>query len=386
MLPAMIPCQRHLFDVPEDVAYFNCAYMAPLLAPVRAAASSALDLVARPWQVTAPDFFAPAERARALFAQLVGASPEDVAIVPSASYGVSTAARNLRLGPGRVVLLLDEEFPSNVYPWRALAARDGGEITAVRRPPDGDWTAAVLDAIDRLGDRLAIAALPQCHWTDGSLVDLERIAPALHRRGAHLVLDLTQSLGALPFDVRRVRPAFVACAGYKWLLGAYGLSFLYAAPEHQGGEPLDHNWITRAGSEDFAGLVLYRDEFQPGARRFDMGERASFVLLQMAIAGLEQILAWTPEAIAATLGAITSRITTACAGSAPGITAAPPAHRGPHLLGLRFHDGVPPGLVEDLRARRVFVSVRGQTVRIGPHLWIRDGDVERLLGALGLRP
>jgi len=373
----MIPCQRDAFDVPDDVAYFNCAYMAPMLRAVRQASAAAVAHVARPWQVTADDFFAPPERARTLFARLIGAAPDDVAIVPSASYGVSTAARNLRLARGQAILVLDEEFPSNVYAWQALAKRDGGELRTVRRPADGDWTAAILEALD---DRIAIAALPHCHWTDGSFVDLARLAPVLAQRDIRLVLDVTQSLGVMPLDVSRLPIDYLACAAYKWLLGPYSLGFLYAAPAHHGGEPIDYNWITRERSEHFAGLVDYRDGYQPGARRYDMGERASFVLMPMAIAALEQLLTWTPAATAAALAAITARI----AGEAAelGFVVAPPALRAPHLLGLRFPAGAPTGLVEQLRARQVFVSLRGQTVRVAPHLHVSPGDVERLLGAL----
>jgi selenocysteine lyase/cysteine desulfurase len=373
----MIPCQRDAFDIPDDVAYFNCAYMAPMLRAVRRAAEAALARTAQPWRVAVDDFFTPPERARALFAQLIHARPDDVAITPSASYGISTAARNLQLARGQVILMLDEEFPSNVYAWHALARRDGGEIRTVRRPPDGDWTAAILAALD---DRVAIAALPHCHWTDGGLVDLERISPALEQLGARLVLDVTQSLGVLPLDVTRIKIAYLACASYKWLLGPYSLGFLYAAPEHHGGEPLDYNWITRERSEDFAGLVDYRDGFQPGARRYDMGERASFVLIPMVIAALEQLLAWTPEATSATLAGVTCRI--AAHATELGLSVAPEPLRAPHLLGVRFREGTPAGLVEQLRAEQIFVSVRGQTVRIAPHLFISDADVDRMLGAL----
>ena len=376
----MIPCQRDAFELPDDVAYFNCAYMAPMLKAVRRASHDAIARTAQPWLISADDFFTPAERARELFARLIHARPEDVAIIPAASYGISTAAKNLRLDRGQAILMLEEEFPSNVYAWHALARRDGGEIVTVRRPPDGDWTQAVLNALD---GRIAIAALPHCHWTDGSYVDLERLSPALQQRGVRLVLDATQSLGAMPLDVTRIKIDFMAGAAYKWLLGPYSIGFLYAAEEHHGGEPLDYNWITRERSEDFAGLVDYRDGYQPGARRFDMGERASFILIPMITAALEQLLAWTPEAIAATLGGITEHIADQAASI--GLLAAPRAHRAPHLLGLRFPGGAPPGLVAQLREDKIFASVRGQTMRIAPHLFTNDADVARLIDALRRR-
>jgi selenocysteine lyase/cysteine desulfurase len=373
----MIPCQRHLFDIPDDVAYLNCAYMAPMLNAVRSAGEAAIARTAQPWQVSADDFFTPAEQARALFARLIHARTEDVAIIPAASFGISTAAKNLRVGKGQAILMLEEEFPSNVYPWHTLAKRDGGEIVMVRRPPDGDWTAAILSAID---DRVAIAALPNCHWTDGGYVDLAVVSRALQKVGARLVLDVTQSIGVVPIDVTRIKVDYLACASYKWLLGPYSIGFLYAAEDHHRGEPLDYNWITREKSENFAGLVEYRDGYQPGARRFDMGARANFVLVPMVTAALNQLLAWTPEAIVETLTQLTDHIADQAAEL--GLTAAPRHLRAGHLLGLRFRNGAPPGLIEQLRERKIFVSVRGSTLRVAPHLFNTPSDVDRLFGAL----
>lgn len=375
--PRMLPCQRDAFDLPDDIAYFNCAYMAPTLRAARRAAEAALARTSAPWTLSVEDFFSPPERARALFAGLLGASAEDIAIVPSASFGISTAARNLRLGPGRVVLALEEEFPSNYYAWRDLAARDGGDVRLVPRPSDGDWTSAVLEALD---EHVAIAALPHCHWSDGGLLDLVRVGAAVRARGAHLVLDVTQSLGALPLDVAQVQPDFLVCAAYKWLLGPYSLGFLYVAPRHHGGTPLDHNWITRAGAEDFSGLVRYADGYQPGARRYDMGERSSFVLLPMALAALEQLQAWTPAAISETLGAITAQLAESAA--AYGAQVARPELRARHLLGLGLPEGMARDLAESLQRQQVYVSARGRTLRVAPHLWTRPSDVERLQVAL----
>ena len=225
-----LPCQRALFDLPCDVAYFNCAYMSPLMHRVVAAGERGLARKARPWQVGPIDFFSESERARALFASMIGAEADSVALVPAASYGTAIAAANLVPAAGQQILVLEDQFPSNYYVWRDLAADRGAELRTIPRPADGDWTGAVLAAI---GSGTALAALPNCHWSDGGLIDLEPVGAALRDVGAHLVLDLTQSLGALPFDSRRVRPDFMLAATYKWLLGPYSMGFLYVAPERR---------------------------------------------------------------------------------------------------------------------------------------------------------
>ena len=273
-------------------------------------------------------------------------------------------------------MLLADQFPSNLYPWRAAAARAGAEIVTVDAP-DGDLTAAVLAAID---ERTAIAALPHCRWTDGALLDLELIGERVRAAGGALALDLTQSAGALPIDLAKVRPAFAAAACYKWLMGPYTFGFLYVHPDHHHGEPLEYGWSPRAGSEDFTRLVDYRDEYAPGARRYDMGEMSNFHLIPMAIAALDQILAWGVENIAQTLRARTAAI--AERARAIGLGSQPAQLRAGHFLGLRFAHGVPPGLLDVLAREKVYVSVRGSSMRVTPHLYNTDADVERLFAAL----
>ena len=368
---------RELFEIPEGVTYLNSAYLAPPLRAVTAAGQAGLMRRAAPWNVGAPDFFEDGERLRARAAAALGCHADCVSLAPSVSYGVGVAANNLPVGPGRDVLVLAEQFPSNVYPWMARAAATGGEVRTVARPAGGDWTPAVLE---RLDGGVAVAAIPHCHWTDGSLVDLVAVGARCREVGASLVLDATQSLGAYPLDLAAVAPDFVVAAAYKWLLGPYGLAYVYAAPKHHGGAPLEYNWINRERSEVFAELVDYRDAFQPGARRFDFGQRSNLVLLPMAIAALDQVLAWGVGHIAGQLRERTQQI---ARGAAPlGITTTPAHLRVPHIVGLRFPDGVPSGLAQRLRDANIHVSVRGDAIRVAPHLHTTDADVERLLGAL----
>lgn len=373
-----IPNQRHLFDIPDEVAYLNCAYMGPLMHAVVEAGDRGIRAKARPWGISPDDFFDDGERARERFARIIGADAEGVALVPSASYGLSCAARNLAVAPGDGLVVLAEQFPSNVYAWREVAETRGASLVTVPRPEDDDWTRAALDRID---ERTAVVALPHCHWTDGGRLDLVRIGARCREAGAALVLDLTQSAGALRFDAGAVQPDYVISAGYKWLLGPYSLGFLWVAPERREGRPIEFNWIGRAGSEDFARLVDYRDEYQPGARRFDVGERSNFILLPMLNAALEQILAWGVEAIETTLAARTADV--AARAARLGLGSAPPALRAGHFLGLRFPGGgLPAGLLAALAAEQVYVSVRGASMRVTPHLYNTDEDVDRLFAAL----
>src|SRR5208282_80841 len=284
----MLPCQRHLFDIPNDVAYLNCAYMSPLMKPALEAGTAGLARKTHPWEITPDKFFTGSDEFRATAAQLIGSSADDIAIVPSASYGISTAARNLPVRKGQTILVLAEQFPSNYNPWQRKAKETGAALKVVAWPENDDWTAAVLSS---LTSDVAVAALPNVQWTSGGRLDLVRIGEACRKIGAALVLDLTQSLGALPFSVGDVRPDFAVAASYKWLLGPYSVGFLYVAPKWQGGMPLEENWIQRANARDFANL-LYTENYDAGARRFDMGERSNFALLPAAVRAMQQLLEW----------------------------------------------------------------------------------------------
>jgi selenocysteine lyase/cysteine desulfurase len=370
-------CQRNLFEIPGEITYFNCAYMSPLLRTVREAGQAGIARKSAPWRILARDFFEESEAVRRLFAELISADADGVALIPSASFGLSLAAANLRLEPGRRIVLLEDQFPSNVYPWVDLAERAGGSVQIVPRPLDFDWTAALLEHIDR---RTAIVAVPHCHWTDGSLVDLVQVGERARTVGAAFVVDATQSLGAATFRAGEIRPDFLVAAGYKWLLGPYSLGYLYAAPERRTGRPLDFNWIGREGSNDFAGLTNCRAGFQPGARRYDVGERSNFALLPAAMEGLRQILAWSVEEIAATLGELTERIEREA--RSLGLLVGPSERRAAHMTGLRSRDSLPSDLPARLAAAKVYVSVRGNSIRVSPHLYNTREDVDRLCSVL----
>ena len=367
--------QRAAFNVPADVAYFNTASLAPQLRSVRAAGESALERRGQPWAISSQDWFSDVERARSLFAQIIGTSAEAVAIVPATSYGLAVAARNLPLAAGQRVLVLDEEYPSGIYAWRAAARRSGAEVLTVAREPGQTWTDAVLAALD---ERVAIVSVPNVHWTDGALVDLSVIARRSRELGARLVIDGSQSVGAMPLDVEELQPDFVVIVGYKWLLGPFSVGYLYVAEEHRGGEPLEENWIVRAGSEDFARLVDYTDEYQPGARRFDVGQRTKFELIPMAIAALEQIVEWGVPRVAATLAGTTSEIARRAAEL--GLDPMPDEQRGPHMLGVRLPG--PKRAMSALAEVNCFAAIRSSSLRISPHLHSTDEDIDRLFEGL----
>ncbi|QXC62881.1 aminotransferase class V-fold PLP-dependent enzyme [Aquihabitans sp. G128] len=376
---------RQEFDLPPDVTYLNTAFMGPLPKPAVEAGWMGLARKSRPWTVAADDFTVPVDQLRATFAELLGA-PGDldgIAITPSVSYGVSTAAANLHLRPGQLAVVLEKQFPSDVYAWERLALRHGGALHTVAAPADGDWTAALLADLDRLGDRVGVVSAPPCHWIDGARIDLEAVSAATHAVGAALAVDVCQSLGAEPFDVAAVRPDFVFGATYKWLCGPYSVGFLWAAPDRRHGEPIEHGWTSRANSHCLACLADYTPDYQPGARRYDVGEVANFALVPAALAGAELVASWGPAATARHAAAITAAV--AAGAERLGLRVAPEHLRAAHLLGIRLDPSVDAeALAPALADQGVHVSVRGDAVRVSAHGFNTVDDAGRLVEALSV--
>lgn len=285
------------FLIDPGVHYLNCAYMSPLPQSVEEAGRAALARQQRPWTISAADFFTDVERVKAGFATVLGTARADrVAVLPSVSYGMAIVARNLPIRPGQHIVVAGEQFPSNVHPWRRLASQHGAEVRTVVAPDVREgraaaWNEALHAAIDQ---DTALLAIGHVHWADGTRFDLPRLAARARDVGALVVIDGTQSVGALPFPFGAVRPDAVICAAYKWLMGPYGLAFGWFGDAFANGEPIEETWAGRRGSDDFRGLVDYVDEYGDGATRFDVGQRANFVTLSMAIEALRLIDEWAP--------------------------------------------------------------------------------------------
>jgi selenocysteine lyase/cysteine desulfurase len=369
----MIPCQRHLFNIPDDIAFLNIANYAPQLRSVTEAGLAAVHRKESAWLFQSNYWFDLPEEWRQLAAQFMGVDIDGVALIPAASYGIAIAAANLPVKRGQTIVLIHQEFPSNVYAWIELAHRNGAEVVFVQRQIGEGWTDALLRKID---GRTAIIAAPQCHWTDGSRVDLVKIGQRAREVGAALVLDVSQSMGASVLDINAVQPDFLVSVGYKWMLGPYSLAYMYVAPKWREGDPIEYSWLTRAGAEDFSKLVDYTEGFRPGARRFDMGEFSQFVNTPMAIAALRQLIAWTASEIEKSIGVHTSRI--AKEAVTLGFDVFPPEQRSAHMIGIRRRNGIPQGLPKALADAQVYVSVRGDSIRIAPHVYTTDADLDRL--------
>ncbi len=380
----MLASQRDLFEMPRDICYLNSASYSPLPLRTQEAARAAVGRKGRPWTLEAAFASGQHERARAAAARLINADPADIALIPSISYGVATAAKVLTIGRGTRVIVLENDHSSPVLEWQTRADAQGFTIETIRRPDDGDWTSAVLAAIERSGAApVSLASISSVHWSDGGLIDVEKVGTALRQQGASFLIDATHSAGVLTMDVRRLDPDFVIFPTYKWLLGPYGRAFLYVARRHQDGIPLEQ---TAFGRRDVRAEneVYFTDlRYLPDARRFDMGERDHFISMEMASIGMEMMTEWGQAAIAQRLLMLTERIAEGVRGL--GVSVPERRVRAPHILSLGFKDGMPAGLVEGLATEDIYVATRLRRMRISPHVFNDEADTDRFVAALARR-
>jgi selenocysteine lyase/cysteine desulfurase len=380
----MLSSQRALFDIPRDICYLNAASYSPMPIRTLEAGRAAVGRKGRPWTLEASFANQQHERARTAAARLIHAEPSDIALIPSISYGVATAAKLLTPGRGTRVIVLENDHSSPVLEWQTRADAEGFTVETINQPDDGDWTSAVLESIERSGaPPVSLASISSVHWSDGGLIDVDKVGAALRQRGAAFLIDATQSAGVLAMDLKRLDPDFVIFPTYKWLLGPYGRAFLYVAKRHQNGIPLEQ---TSAGRRNVRAenAVYFTDlSYVPDARRFDMGERDHFISMEMASIGMEMVAEWGAPAIVQRLTMLTERIAHAVRGI--GVSIPEPHLRAPHILSLAFKGGMPAGLVEGLASEGVYVAPRLGRMRISPHVYNDEADVDRFVEALSRR-
>ena len=237
------------------------------------------------------------------------------------------------------------------------------------------WNDSILKSITK---KTKVVSLAHSHWADGTLFNLKAIREATHSVGAKLVVDGTQSVGALPFSIKEFNVDALVCGGYKWLLGPYGLGMAYYADSLCNGNPIEHNWMNRLGSEDFTNLVNYQEHFQPKAGRFSVGESSNFILTPMLTTALEQLLSWKPQHIQDYCNSISAEVVNTL--RSKGCFIEDDAYRSHHLFGIYLPKHMDLNVLKKrLEDAKVVVSYRGNAIRVSPHVYNTTEDFERLV-------
>ncbi len=377
----MLENQKEKFNLPDDVIYFNTSYMSPSLKEVEKAGVNAVKQKNTPYSILPKDFFNPVTELKKLYASLIDVSDYNrIACIPSVSYGIATVTNNITLSPGDEIIVVEDQFPSNYYAWEKLAAKHEASIVTIKKPIEGaniedQWNQEILNAIN---ENTVVVAIANVHWADGTLFDLAAIRKKTNLYNALLVIDGTQSVGALPFSVEKIKPDALICATYKWLLGPYSFGLAYYGNYFDNGIPIEESWSNRLNSEDFSGLTKYESRYKEKANRYCMGESANFISTPMATKAIQQIIEWSPERIQEYCHDISHEALKELEGL--GFRIANQKNRGNHLVGVKIPDNININdLKEKLSQKNIYLSYRGNYMRIAIHLFNTKSDFDRLL-------
>ena len=368
--------REYPWAVRGEQIFLNHASTGPI--PQRAvdALNEATALRAQPWRFTQELQFGTLAKARAACARLIGADAREIALMVNTSYGLNLAARALPFERGDVVITSDREYPSNIYPWMELEASRG--VTLERVPCDGVLPdeEAILAAIER--PRVRGVVLSWVSFATGYRIDVARIGRACRARGIWFVLDAIQGIGTAPLDVRAVDVDIVACGGQKWLLSPWGTGFVWLRPDLvQQLRPVDVSWMATRNSDDFSRLIDYDFTYREDARRFEVitlpyqdfvGLNASLDLFFEV--GLDEVYAHVHR--------LTTRIVEWTFNvSGVRLVTPPDAARRAGIVAVAPRD--PVATSERLTAAGVTHSLREGAIRLSPHFYNTDEEIDRVL-------
>lgn len=376
--------QKHLFDIPEEITYLNIAAQSPSFKAIYEAGLEGLKQKNRPYSITISDYFEPVTELKKLFAKLVDVDDyKRIATIPAVSYGIATVANNIKLNAGDEIIVIHEQFPSNIYAWQKLADKYNAVIKTIKAPNTDvnrvkQWNESIIDAIS---DKTAVVAMGNIHWSNGSLFDLKTIRQKTKTHNALLIIDGSQSVGVLPFSVKEIQPDALICAGYKWLFGPYGCAYAYYGAYFDNGVPIEENWSNRLNSENFSGLTNYESQYKPLANRYSVGESGNFIYVRMQIAALKQVIEWSPKKIQEYCKSISADAVKDL--RALGCIIEDDNYRSHHLFGIKLPDDLDVNILKSaLAEQHIFVSFRGNYIRISCHLFNTSEDFKKLVACM----
>jgi cysteine desulfurase/selenocysteine lyase len=376
----MLTDRRADFHDFSGVIYLDCATQGPMPRVATAAVEAALDLKRAPYRIRDEDYFLYPDRYRTAIARLLGARPEDVAVTDSTTAGLMLLVNGLDWTAGDEVVIPAGTFPANRFPWHSLERR-GVRVVSVPELPDGRTVERFAAAIS---PRTRVVSVGWVSYSSGLRYDLAALGELCREHGVLFAVDATQGVGGLDFDLARTPCDLLACSGYKWMLGPYGLSFAWLKPElSERLVPANINWMAVRGAEDFSRLADRGLELVPGARRFDRNEAASFLDTAGATAAALYLTEVTPRAIEAHVRVLLDRLVAGLPAGFRAVSALEPELRS-NLLSIAAPDP------EDTRSafdRLVEAGIRPSrregAIRFAPHVYNTEGEIDRVLELLG---
>ena len=372
--------RQEWFEI-EDATYLNLAGQSPMPKVAHRAVQTAIEWKKFPHHTTDSAYFDVPNRVRASIAQLIGGKPEEIALTTGASTGMSAVAYGLNWKPGDEILTAKGEFPMQYATWKPMEAREGVVLKVVA-PRERFITAD--DFLAAMTPKTRMVSVSLVRFDNAVRLDAARIAAACHAQGALLLLDVSQCCGGMPLDVATLGADFLVCAGYKWLLSPYGTGFFWAKIEHiDSMRPGPFYWAAAEGAEQFDSLANENPKLTRDARRWDLAETSNYFNFAAVDASLQFVLQVGPEAVEAhnrkLVDFLFERLPRdRCVPSSP----LDSAQRGPYGCFVARSPEKTAELYQKLTKEKIITSLREGNIRVSPHLYNTERDIDRLISAI----
>ncbi|WP_394994333.1 aminotransferase class V-fold PLP-dependent enzyme [Emticicia sp.] len=381
--------QKHLFSIEDGITYLNGAAYSPTLKSSVERGVEGINLKAvSPFKISGKDHFTLPEKVQKLFSKLVNIPDyQRVAIIPAVSYGMAVVANNIHRLPNisdkKHIIQIQDEFPNNVYAFDRVCQIHALTYKTIAKPDVLEnrgklWSEYILEAIST---ETAMVVMPHIHWIYGVKFDLVVISKRCKEVGALLIIDGTQSVGALDFDVEKINPDALICAGYKWLLGPYAIGLAYFGEFFDDGVPVEESWMHRVESDNFAQLIRYERAYKPKAQRYNIGEHSNFILMPMLEDALSKLLEWGVDNIQNYAQSITQKPIKAL--QELGCWLEDEAYRANHLLGINLPSSIDnQAFTDKLLSNKIVISNRGVAIRVSQNIYNTEEDLWTLVDIL----
>lgn len=363
---------RGEFPVRDRLIYLNHAGVAPLCRRAAEAMKRLADDALEYGSLHYGEWMAAYDGLRKAAARLIHSEPGEIAIVKNTSEGIATVAMGLDWRAGDKVVAFREEFPANYYPWKRLEARGVSvEWLSVSDP---------LDRVDEACRGARLLAISFVQFLGGRRADLNAIGEICRRRGCLFLVDAIQGLGAFPVDVRAAGIDALAADGHKWLLGPEGCGILYLRQELQDRvEPVEFGWTNVRSYADYASRDM---TLRPDAGRYECGTLNTIGCFGLR-AAIEFLLEVGVEKIAPVVERLGDRMAEGALARGYELAAERTPGTGAGIVSFR-KEGVDPGeLVRRLRQQGIIAAPRAGWVRVSPHFYVAEEEIERVVAALG---
>ena len=371
------------FQLKEGVKYINCAYMAPLLKSSEELGIEGLKRKRNPFEISQDDFFSDVEKVKENFAKLVNCKNSNVVLIPSVSYGFASVFKNLKAKNNQHGILVSGEFPSGYFTAEKWCKENSLELKIIKAQEEilnrgKNWNEELINSIS---ENTSFVLISSIHWMDGTKFDLEKIGNKCQQVGAKFFVDGTQSVGALSIDVQKYKIHALVCAGYKWLLGPYSQGLAFIHDDFKSGNPLEESWMNRLNAQDFSKLANYEKQYTADLGRYNVGESSDFIKIPMLNESLRQILDWKVDTIQTYCNELISPLIHFLQENE--ISVEDENNRANHLLAFKLPAKInTEKLFQDLKTEQIYLSMRGESLRISPNIYNTKSDIDSLIEVL----